>query len=239
MALAELTFAQEIGKGLIEAFAAALFVTIGGYLAADRWGRSRERASQEFSLRTQLAERATASASGMFIACQHARRALKAQRVASAAGSTGSPDDATINALDDAYHSFAVESKTIETLIGARYGTVWNLPDPDNKEHGRAFVRWHQIKDLLTLYYFNVRGAFPGEALASNSRDFEGRFHSGIDAVRYFKDPGNPQPPELGAMRKDIRRTYNDALTELVGGLLGDPVGSGPVSVADRGRRSR
>jgi hypothetical protein len=119
MTIAVLTFGQEIWKTVIGAVATALFLTIFGYLAADRWGKAREqereesekareREREDFELRTQLVERVSKTAAEMYIACQHARRVLKdSQGVAPNA--TKRRNEA-IDQLDGSYRQFCVPS---------------------------------------------------------------------------------------------------------------------------------
>jgi hypothetical protein len=233
MTIAVLTFGQEIWKTVIGAVATALFLTIFGYLAADRWGKAREqereesqkereREREDFELRTQLVERVSRTAAGMYIACQHARRVLKDSQ--GVAPSMIKRRNDAIEQLDGSYRQFSVESSSLETLLGARYGIAWHVPPDSIESRSEVFVRWHQIRDLLTLYYFNLKGNFPGDSLQRNSEGFRGRYHSGLKASSYVRSSKSPKADELKAMRVDIRKAYEPALSRLVENMLRDPV---------------
>ncbi|XUL93989.1 hypothetical protein ACQ86D_51390 [Streptomyces galilaeus] len=241
MQLATLTFTEEIGKTLFGALATALFVSIAGYFAAGRWSqareaerlksekelerqreddeRAREAARREFEVRTQLVERVSAEAARLYIICQHTRRVLSDMEEASPKEELRTR---ILNSLDEAYLSFSANSLTLENLIGARYGVAWQLGIEESSR--RVFVRWHQIRDLLTLYYFNVRGQFPGKVLVHNSLAYGNCYHSGLEATRYFRDAMAPESEELSAMRKGVRAQYGEALRELIHGILADRI---------------
>jgi hypothetical protein len=174
MTIAVLTFGQELWKTLVGAVATALFLTIFGYFAADRWGRARERKREEsekarerdredFELRTRLVERVSRTAAEMYIACQHARRVLKDSQGWAPQAVKGRNE--ALDRLDGDYRQFSVESGSLETLLGARYGIAWHVPPDSDESQSEVFVRWHQVRDLLTLYYFNLKGGFPGSCV--------------------------------------------------------------------------
>lgn len=131
-----------------------------------------------------------------------------------------------MDSLDAAYLEFSTESNALETLLGARYGVAWTLVQGSSETPKRVFVRWHQIRDLLTLYYFNVKEDFPGKSLSTNSKGYNRCYHSGLNAAAYFRDPRAPLNGELETMRADIRTKYDEALKELCQGLLDDPIHS-------------
>jgi hypothetical protein len=226
MTIAALTFEQEIWKTVIGAIATAAFLTLFGYFAAERWGKARDekREAEEKARDLKRAE-------DMFIACQHASRVLKDNQ--------GTDQEVTtrhnnaIDQLDRSYHLFSVESASLETQLGVRYGIAWHLPPHDEESQSEVFVKWHQIRDLLTLYYFNLKGNFPGDSFARNSKGHEGRYHSGLKLEEYVSNAKSPKTDELEAMRVAIRKTYTPALEELVENMLRDPV-AGITSTSSR-----
>lgn len=153
----------------------------------------------------------------MYIVCQHIRRAIKE-------GVDESPQnearEQAIGSLDEAYLSFSVKSLALESLIGAHYGRTWRLNDGEPP----AFVRWHQIRDLLTLYYFNVLGDFSGDVLVSNSIGTGDKLHSGLNTADCIQNSKSPKLEELSDMRKKIRSKYYEALDGLTEGLLHDRI---------------
>lgn len=193
--------------------------------------KAREREREEFELKTQLVERISRTAADMFIACQHASRVLKDNQ--------GTDQEVTtrrnnvIDQLDRSYHLFSVESASLETQLGVRYGIAWHLPPHDEESQSEVFVKWHQIRDLLTLYYFNLKGNFPGDSFERNSKGHKGRYHSGLKLEEWVSNAKSPKPDELDAMRVAIRKTYTPALEKLVENMLRDPV-EGITSTSSR-----
>ncbi|MER6383714.1 hypothetical protein [Streptomyces sp. NPDC001250] len=247
MQIAALTFMQELAKTALGAFATALFVAFAGYLAAGRWNqkreaarlesekeldrqredeeRARERARREFDLRAQLVEEVTAEAARMYIVCQYTSRVIKKSRRVIRKRVDSNPQDGArdqiISSLHEAYLSFSTRSQMLENLIGARYGIAWQFESDERS--ASAFLRWHQVRDLLTLYYFNLCGNFPGDVLCRNSRS-DDKYHSGLNADGYFEDANYPNLKELRRMRIDIRHAYDEALGELTRSLLVDRI---------------
>jgi hypothetical protein len=90
-----------------------------------------------------------------------------------------------------------------------------------------VFCRWHQIRDLLTAYYFNLKGQFPGDALKRNSKGYDNRFHSGVDLKAFVADKSKrpkPTPDELKKMRDTIRREFEKALARLVNAMVTEKI---------------
>lgn len=94
--------------------------------------------------------------------------------------------------------------------------------DSPNRPRSDVFVEWHQIRDLLTVYYFNLKGEFPGNALARNSIGYGRKFHSGIDLRSMVANPHAPTKDELRSMRNRIRRAYEKTLRTLVKRMVAD-----------------
>jgi hypothetical protein len=215
MSLAALTFSQEIQKTLVQALATAVSVTVLGGLVATRVSQRWELRREDFELRAGLLDRATRCAQTMFVTCQHVRRVNSDNP-----GSSGEPARREARTLlDTTYRRFSSEAEAIETVLGARYGIRWVQAAGDGA--GEAFLRWHQVSDLLTLYYFNLCGDFRLDVLPRNSTS-EKKLHSGLDATSMIADPRRPQPAELKAMRDAIRRAYNGAVPKVARAILDD-----------------
>jgi hypothetical protein len=157
---------------------------------------------EEFiALKTLLDETSTC-ASEMYMACQHV------WRVRDIAGEVESdPYKAKVVAtegfLDRKYLAFAAEANAIQVRIDAGYksepapsgprieatsgdkGADSRANEkalkyqPINPAPGQASWRWHQIRDLLTVYYFSLLGERVSRVLPQNSIGATG-FHSGI-----------------------------------------------------------
>ena len=102
--------------------------------------------------------------------------------------------------------------------IGARYGRRTDKQSAS----GEADMLWHQIRDLLTLYYFNLCGNFRKDVLRSNSKS-DDAWHSGIalDDLR-VANPQRPTSAELREMRNKIRPLFNQVTPVLAEALLHD-----------------
>ncbi len=218
-----LTFGEEIAKDVIGALATGLFVALGGGVAAAILTRSWEARRQNFELKTGLVEKAWRSAQKMFVACQHTRRILR-----------GNPDATTraeaLAALDETYREFSPDNAVLETILGVRYGMSsgpgvdGTVGTPSGKSVSNVVWRWHQVGDLLTAYYFNLKGEFPGDALERNTKGHEGKFHSGLNLKGFVADKNNPSEGELKAMRPPIRSEYEIALAALAKAVMTESI---------------
>ncbi len=175
---------------------------------------------KEFDRRAALLERTSRCAQKMFVTCQHVRRVQadhpSAQATLSAARSL----------LDEAYRDFSIEGTALETEIGARYGIRITA---GNGNGGQAYARWHQVRDLLTLYYFNLCGDFRADVLTRNAESDEA-LHSGLTAEDLkVADPRRPTPDELRVMRIKIRKRFALVTPMLAQALLEDDVVSGDI----------
>ena len=83
-----------------------------------------------------------------------------------------------------AYLRFATESRAITNLIEARYHCTSKEPlhNPDGWPDSRILIgddqagwRWHQVEDLLTVYYFGLYEDWRVRILDVNSRGYEDR----------------------------------------------------------------
>jgi hypothetical protein len=183
----------------------------------EREAEDLETRRQEFNLRADLLARSSTCAQQMYVICQHVRR-----RQADYSSRT---DDASRDLwkearslLDTSYLSFNAEAKALEIELGARFGV------PEDRQSGSVWVLWHQIDDLLTLYYFNLCGNFRKDVLKANAKDDLER-HSGLTVDELgVADPKNPTPVELARMRNKIRDLFTERLREFAQAVLTDPL---------------
>jgi hypothetical protein len=210
--VAALTFGQEIWKAVIGAAATAFFVALFGAIGGTYWVNRRDRRRERFDLRAQLLDRVSKTAYAMFIGCQQVSRVLR-----------GRPDTETrmsvLQALDQQYQEFWIDASAISNELGARYGFTDNPQAPAFKSGESVWSRWHQVHDALTVYYFNLKGPFPGDTLARNAIGFEGGHHSGIQLTDFRDD--------LSAMRKEVRRSYREAMRDLAERIMSAPINTG------------
>jgi hypothetical protein len=241
-----LTFEQEIWKAIISALATALLVALGGGLVATLVSKSWENKREAFELRTKLLEQASRTAQTMYVTCQHTRRVLRDN-----SGNTADEvkrREQILTALDDSYRQFSADATALETVLGARYGIV-SSPREENQDQAEtergeqratttttgddnkseAFWRWHQIWDLLTVYYFNLKGRFPGKpnVLIVNSKGYRCKYHTGLDLESFVEDANAPKKEELRVMRGAIRKTYIDTLPKLANSIVKDELRTG------------
>jgi hypothetical protein len=102
------------------------------------------------------------------------------------------------------------------------------------KVSGKAYLRWHQISDLLTVYYFSLCRNFRKDVLRRNSKchdpkrhdngKCDGELHSGLELEPMVKDPQNPTPNELKDIRDKIRPLINKQMPVLAGAILTEDV---------------
>ena len=202
-----LTFSQELIKEVLGAVATAVFVTIAGSLAVNGWSRRRDERRQRFELRNEPLERTSRLAQGMYTKCQHTRRVLRMAK--------GEAREVALYFLDETYLSFAPAAQALEFELGARYEFTGPDAAASRDVSQGVWEGWHQIRDLLTVYYFNLRDDFPDAVLRRNSRGYDDGFDSGIDL-----QPLQPLGGVSSAMRKAIRKAYEPALRRLVEQIL-------------------
>jgi hypothetical protein len=178
---------------------------------------------EDAAMRRDVLSRVTSVASSMYVACQDTRRKLQRP---------GADLEALVRGLDRDYRRFAVAHRALEAELGARFGfrplplTAENLESPSGYVQGR----WHQIADLLTVYYFNLIASFPGDVLKQNSKGTDDRFHSGLDLSEYIDVVGHSPDlarrevrTALSTMRRKIRQAYQPALEDLVTSIVVTP----------------
>jgi hypothetical protein len=180
-----------------------------------------ERQREIFGIRASLLDRATRCAERMFITCQHVRR-LKADATPRDAKAPSAAEAQEL--LDREYLEFSTESKAIETELGARFQERWSEGDGLN---GEAFLRWHQMRDLLTVYYFDLCERFRKDILDQNSAGQDGKMHSGIDffhPTKVVNNPNKPTPLELEEVRGLLRAEYKATVPKFAKAVLREEI---------------
>lgn len=177
---------------------------------------SLERQREQFKIRATLLDRTASCAQRMFVTGQHVRR-MQSDSARAEGSSPMAPD--TLALLDDAYLQFSAEAAALQIELGARFGI--RMSDEEDPGSGWAYLRWHQISDLLTVYYFNLRGNFRRDVLKRNSKT-AAELHAGLDFQSMVTDPQRPTPQELSAMRRSIRKEFAVALPRLAQAIADD-----------------
>lgn len=213
-----LSFWQELARETVGAAATALLVTIAGAVVVTRWSTRREEKRELFELRRELLKRCHQTGGAFWIQLQHMARA--------AINDHSGRNDQLWDRLDDSYHQFVVDIRSLENEVGSRYGFTTTL-GTGSRQGPQAYERCHQVRDLLTVYYFNLRATrpkhgFPSGVIENNSLGHDGAYHAGL----YFGDYGSSRR-DLSKMRDDIRVEYEAAMRELTGAILSDPVETG------------
>jgi hypothetical protein len=157
---------KAIFTGVFVAGAAALVVRY--YQSrSDTSQRDRERSFQADedarALKNDFVNRTATLAGSFYFATQRFKRQ---QRDAS---TWGKPDDAD---LDSQYIRWATACAGLETELAARYGSGSN-----------AELDWHQVRDLLTVRYFDLRGK-NSEGLKKLNAQTDERRHSGLTTAQ-------------------------------------------------------
>jgi membrane protein implicated in regulation of membrane protease activity len=213
------TLWYEVAKTCLQVISVAVIggiVTIATYkLQHDRQRADQEleRRREEFDRRATLLNRASRCAQKMFVTCQHVRRVQADHQ-----------DDQIIvkeaqTLLDQAYLDFSAEAEALEMELGAWYGIRKTIQVEDVS--GEAYLRWHQVRDLLTVYYFDLCGNFRRDVLKTNSRS-DRELHSGLEFQSMVTDPLRPTEDELRKIRNQIRPIFNETLPVLANAILRD-----------------
>lgn len=213
-----LAFWQELVKEAVGAAATALLVTVAGGILVARWSTRREEKRELFELRRELLKRCHQTGNAFWIQLQHAARVAGNKR--------SRRSGALWDRLDNSYHQFVVDIRSLENEVGSRYGFGTSLATGE-RQGPQAYERCHQVRDLLTMYYFNLRArwvdhAFPRGVIGGNSLDHGRAYHAGLNFGDY-----DSARPALAKMRDDIRSEYNVAMRELTRALLSDPAKTG------------
>mgnify|MGYP007039444875 CR=1 FL=1 len=144
--------------------------------------QERERAAKERETTSQLVGRSSKLAGSFYFALQEHWRQKTTPAVW---GEADGPK------LDETYRAWASEAEVLEAELEVRYAAGSRAP---------ADV-WHQIRDLLTVRYFDLRDRASANLLQLNAKN-EDRLHSGL-SVQELRDQGT------------VLRTYRKAMDEL------------------------
>jgi hypothetical protein len=204
------TFSRQLWLILIQTSSTALFVGILATVVGASWSHRRELRKESFETRTKLLNDIAHVGQGMYVFLQHTRRLI-----IQAGNSKGRAK--ALMTLDERFLAFSIEAAELQTLIGARFGVIRAAPS-SSMTHLPPFLRWHQVHDLLSLYYYNLKEYFPGIVLAETSVGHDGNYHSGLDMSPYF-DKDNLDAERLRLMRVDIRTGYDEAMIDLARGI--------------------
>jgi hypothetical protein len=209
------TFSEQLWLVLLQASSTAVFVTILGTVVVSSWTTRRERGRAAFETRTELLDEVARIGQGTYVFMQHTRRQI-------IRASDESDKAETLRALDQRFLDFSVEAARIQTVIGARFGVQRAVPT--GQETGLPpFLRWHQIHDLLALYFYNLKEDFPGIVLAETARGHGGNYHSGLN-LDVYADKSDLGQDKLRQMRRDIRTAYDEAMIDLAHGIMTCPI---------------
>lgn len=172
-------------------------------------------APESFEIRTKLLNDTTSTGQGMYVFLQHIRRVIIQAK-------DSDERMRALEILDDRFLKFSTEAAELQTLLGARFGVERAVPHHDTTELA-PFMRWHQIYDLLSLYYYNLKEFFPGIVLAETTLGHDGNYHSGLDIKGEFSND-NLDPENLRKMRVKIRTAYDAAMIDLARGITSEHI---------------
>jgi hypothetical protein len=209
------TFSQQMWLVLLQTSSTALFVGVLGTVAGASWSHRREVRKESFETRTKLLNDVAHTGQGMYVFLQHSRR-----RIIQAKSSHERAK--ALEVLDERFLAFSIEAAELQTLIGARFGVVRAAPAGDTI-HMPPFLRWHQVHDLLALYYYNLKEFFPGIVLVETSVGHDDNYHSGLDMSAYL-DRSNLDAEHLRLMRVEIRKAYDEAMIDLARGITSEHI---------------
>jgi hypothetical protein len=185
---------------------------------------------ESFKIRAELLDRTARCAAQMYVTCRHVER-LQANGGVST-GFAVSRQSALLAApalLDERFLAFSAEGLTVQTEIEARFRTSNVQVDLDSQPGtegrdvgmGESSLRWHQVYDVLTVYYYSLTGTFPADLLRDTSATPE-RFHSGLDLAPTVVDVSAPTPAELTDLQAMLRKQYVDTMPRLARALLNE-----------------
>jgi hypothetical protein len=215
LAAGSATFPQQVLLTLLQTFSTAVLVAIFGGIVASSWTRRRERRQESFEVRTKLLNDAARIGQGMYVFLQHTRRKVIQAR----------NDDEVrqaLDILDERFLLFSIEAAELQTLLGARFGVARSIVEATSTPT-QPFLRWHQVHDLLVLYYYNLKEFFPGIVLAETAKGYDGNFHAGLQLEKY-QDKAALTADALRSMRREIRIAYDEAMIKLTTGITAYPV---------------
>jgi hypothetical protein len=171
-----------------------------------------ERQRERFEVSSKLMTEATLCAQTMYVTCQHVRRATD-DALMQGSQSLDNAKTAALTQLHQSYLTFNARARAIQDELGARLGRRMREDDAGSE----AYLRWHQVYDLLTAYYFHLAVKTPQDAFKRNSRGFEGDHHSGLDLAALSQ--GKPSQ-----LRAEIRSKFEAAMKEFTMALIAETV---------------
>jgi hypothetical protein len=186
-----------------------------------------EKLREEFDRRAALLDRTSRCAQKMFVTCQHVRRVQRDHSPEKDQKDQDTLAEARMF-LDETYRDFSAEAAALQVELGARYGI--RMTEAKDGVTGEAYLRWHQISDLLTVYYFSLCHNFRKDVLRRNSRcrdpkrhgdgKCHGELHSGLDLEGMVKESEHPADAELRDIRDKIRLLFNEQMPVLADAIL-------------------
>ena len=233
-------------------------VVLGGVVASATSSVERSRQDEaelrqyhdeEFKVRAQLLERATRCADKMYMSCRFVERLQDSGGTDNGSGDDGHGRGVCVpEFLHDAFLEFSAEGLTVRGEIGARFATAPS-PGPAKRAEprtgtkditiGESTLLWHQVYDLLTVYYYSLTGTFPRDLLKGTSKN-DTAFHSGVDFFEVIPEGDRPTLEQRGEVHRRVREAYSlGAMPRLAKALLEDElvVPSRPSSATTRGPR--
>lgn len=211
----------EAYKAVVGAVASLVVITVVGGFVANRVGGRLQKRKETMAVRTDLLDRTATVAQAMYAACGHASRML----------SLPESDEHEVHvALDQAYLKFAPAAAAVETVLQARFGLRSSVEAPvtvggeGNIDGVGVADRWHQVRDLVTVYYFHLRlgRAIPPSVVMRNSVGYGGRLHSGLRLREIL--PKEEDEAAIDKFRSTLRLAYEEKLALLSQSLIQDPV---------------
>lgn len=219
MIVAELSFWSTVAVELFKAIFTALFVAGGAALVVSRFQSIAARQAVDHAHQREAADRerehernVRARQRELEVELEKDRRALRTSfvtRVTESGGSfyfqtqrflrqVGDPDvwgQPDPDALDEAYVSWAIRAESLEGDLRARFG--WD---------SQPEILWHQVRDLLTVRYFDLRGRNTAGLRRKNCRTSD-KLHSGLTESE-LED------------RKAVLDAFHEAMRQLTDELL-------------------
>ncbi len=141
--------------------------------------KARQYREEAFTIRADLLERTARCAANLYVICRHVEALQKSRgldtvrpwsrwRSPRAANARRAALGRVSKLLDGKYLEFVAEGLTLQTEIEARFKKRTLQIDASRTatrktgepvEEGESSLRWHQVYDLLTIYYFRLTRA--------------------------------------------------------------------------------
>jgi hypothetical protein len=159
--LAELGFWQQAALKLIDVVLTASLITAAAALAVSRAQRRWDARKAETTLRHELIKRASELQGTFYFTTQNFQRCQDA-------AADGAVAKNVSDKLDADYLAFATGSHVLEQELRAWFGAA-----------SEAVARAHQVSDLLTVRYFDLKGRNTPGLRAKNAQSPD-KLHSGL-----------------------------------------------------------